>query len=67
MADTPERIYHWQHSMLSIARHYGGCSYNGKHYTVAFSEEGQPLVRDDVLRREAKERKKSKEDTPHAQ
>ena len=27
--NKPERIYHWQDSQLSIARHYGGCRYNG--------------------------------------
>lgn len=26
---TPERIYNWSDSQLSIARHYGGISYNG--------------------------------------
>ena len=53
----PERIYGWLESQLSIARHYGGIRYNEYHYLIAYNEEGQPLVREDVLKREAKERK----------
>lgn len=45
---TPERIYNWLGSQLSIARFYGGCSYNGAKYVIAYDEEGQPLVREDV-------------------
>lgn len=52
----PERIYGWLDSQLSIARHYGGLRYAGHMYFVAPDEEGQPLVRADVLMREAKER-----------
>ena len=54
---APERIHHWLDSQLSIARHYGGINFNGHRYSIAFSEPGQPLVRKDVLAREAKERK----------
>lgn len=59
MSKTPERIHGWQHTRLSIARFYGGCSYNGHNYTIALDEEGQPLVRDDVLRREKKAKKQA--------
>lgn len=45
MTDAPPRIYHWQQSQLSIARHYGGITYNGHSYVIAENEEGQPLVR----------------------
>lgn len=45
---TPERIYNWLDSQLSLARHYGGISYNGVDYVIAYDEEGQPLVRRDV-------------------
>ena len=45
---TPERIYNWLNTQLSIARFYGGISYNGAEYVVAMDEEGQPLVRRDV-------------------
>ena len=59
MTDAPERIYHWLDGQLSIARHYGGCWYNDHEYRIAADEEGQPLVRADVLAREAKERRKA--------
>lgn len=52
---APERIYGWQHSQLSLAQHYGGLTYQGHHYMIAYHEDGQPLVRDDVIKREAKE------------
>lgn len=51
---APERIYHWQHSQLSIARHYGGITYQGKRYAIAEHEEGRPLVRWDVMLKEKK-------------
>ena len=35
---TPERIHHWQHTQLSIARFYGGITYNGAHYRIAVNE-----------------------------
>ena len=54
---APERIHHWLDSQLSIARHYGGINFNGHRYSIAFSEPGMPLVRKDVLEREAKARK----------
>ena len=59
---APERIYNWLDTQLSIARFYGGCTYNGASYAIAFNEEGQPLVRTDVLAKEKKApRKKAKE------
>ena len=59
---APERIYNWLNTQLSIARFYGGCTYNGASYAIAFNEEGQPLVRTDVLAKEKKAaRKKAKE------
>ena len=51
---APERIYGWQHSQMSIARHYGGLRYMGHDYTISQTEEGAPLVRAHVLAREAK-------------
>lgn len=57
MTDAPERIYHWRNSQLSIARFYGGIQYQGHHYVIVPNEEGQPLVRADVLARERKVRK----------
>ena len=53
----PERIYNWLDTQLSIARHYGGCTYQGVRYVIDYNAEGHPLVRVDVLQREAKDRK----------
>ena len=53
----PERIHNWQDSQLSIARFYGGISYQGNQYLIAYDEKDMPLVRQDVLEREAKARK----------
>ena len=59
---APERIYNWLNTQLSIARFYGGCNYNGAPHAIAWNEEGQPLVRTDVLAKEKKAaRKKAKE------
>ena len=57
MTDHPERIYHWLNSQLSIARFAGSITINGATYIVAPNEEGQPLVRQDVLVAEAKAKK----------
>ena len=57
VTDTPERIYHWLDSQLSIARFAGSITINGAVYIVATHEEGQPLVRQDVLMAEAKAKK----------
>lgn len=54
-AMPPERIYNWLDTQLSIARHYGGMDYHGHRYVIAFNEPDMPLVRADVLEREAKE------------
>lgn len=54
MTNTPERIYGWLDTQLSIARHYGGLTYNGKLYVIAPDEEGEPLVRIDVKMAEKK-------------
>ena len=56
MTTPPPRIYHWLSSPLSIARFAGSISINGATYIVATHEEGQPLVRQDVLVAEAKKK-----------
>ena len=56
MTNHPERIYHWLNSQLSIARFAGSITINGVTYVVALHEEGQPLVRQDVLVAEAKKK-----------
>ena len=60
MTEPPERIYGWLDSQLSLARYSGGCTFNGHAYTIAFNEDRQPLVRWDVLKREAKAAKESR-------
>ena len=57
MTTPPPRIYHWLDSLPSIARLFGSITINGTTYIVAKHEEGQPLVRQDVLTAEAKARK----------
>ena len=44
-------------TQMSIARHYGGLTYQGQSYRIAAHEDGQPLVRWDVIKREAVEAK----------
>ena len=51
---APDRIWGWRDSQLSIARHYGGCTYQGVSYVIDQVTEGQPLVRMDVITRENK-------------
>lgn len=55
--DPPERIYGWLNTQMSIAQHYGGLTYQGHDYQIAYNEKDTPLVRVDVLAREAKEAK----------
>jgi hypothetical protein len=62
----PERIFGWLNTLLAIARHFGGITYNGHAYSIAYNEEGQPLVRFDVLKREAKEARKARADARKA-
>ena len=54
---APERIYGWRDFQMSMARHDGALLYQGHEYKIAYYEKGQPLVRGDVLAREAKERR----------
>lgn len=60
LATPPERIYNWLNTQMSVARHYGGMRYNGHDYDIAYTEEGQPLVRRDVGLREVKEKAAAK-------
>ena len=59
MTTPPPRIYHWlKNSHLAIAHFAGSITINGVTYVIAMHEEGQPLVRQDVLIAEAKAKKK---------
>jgi len=54
MTNAPEKIYGWLNSQLSIARHYGGCKFNGADYKIDYADPDQPLVRVDTLSKEKK-------------
>ena len=56
-ANAPERLYGWQHSQLSIARHYGGITYNGQAYVIDYDDPLEPLVRKDVIKKRSKAKK----------
>jgi len=56
---APEKIYGWLNTQMSIARHYGGLTYNGASYVIAYDEPDQPLVRIDTLKKAVKENKKT--------
>ena len=58
MKDAPERIYGWLNTQMSIARFYGGLTYQGHQYVIAVNEPNQPLVRMDLIKKQAKQRKK---------
>lgn len=44
----PEEIHNVSQSQFSVARHYGGCTFSGAHYT--YDAERDVLVRDDILK-----------------
>lgn len=57
-AQPPERIYGWLDTQLSLARLYGAINYQGHRYVLDMSApnlESIPLVRADVVKREAQE------------
>lgn len=56
-----KRVYNWQHSQLSIARHYGGIRLNGIEYVIRYDLEGQPL---EEVRPKAKARKRTRDNQP---
>lgn len=53
--EAPEKIYHVSQTQLSIARYYGGCSFNGHGYT--YNPVDDTLTRNDVLKGEIKTKK----------
>lgn len=57
MSDNePKRIYGWQASQLSIARHFGGITINGVLYTIRYDLPGEPL--EEIPERKPVKRKK---------
>lgn len=53
MTSAPEVFHHVSQSQLSIARLYGGCYFNGHHYT--YDAATDTLTRSDVAKRNKKE------------
>lgn len=56
MREPPEEIHNPQNSQLSIARFYGGCTFNGARYVVVpvGSDGDWKLVREDILKARSK-------------
>ncbi len=48
----PERIYNWLNGQMSVARFYGGLTYQGQRYVIDYSADGNPLVRADIFDKE---------------
>lgn len=46
--NRPEEIHNVSQSQFSVARHYGGCTFSGAHYT--YDADRDVLVRDDILK-----------------
>ena len=55
---NPDEIHGVSQSQFSIARHYGGITFNGAHYTYLPHED--KLVRDDILNARAKATRNAK-------
>ena len=62
--DHPERIYHASKTIYSIARYYGACIIQGKRYI--YNPVDDVLIRDDVLKAEAKRIKQDAKDRKKA-
>jgi hypothetical protein len=60
--DTPYQIRNVSHGQLSIARHYGGCRFNGAEYV--YDPTDDTLTRNDVLRKLRGLRKKKPAQNP---
>lgn len=56
MREPPEEIHNPQNSQLSIARFYGGCTFNGARYVVVpvGCDGDWKLVREDIMKARAK-------------
>ena len=53
--DAPKKLYQISHTQLSIARHYGGCKFNGHNYI--YNPKDDTLTREDVWKEEWKKKK----------
>jgi hypothetical protein len=57
---APEKIYGWLDSQLSVARFYGGITFQGHSYVIDINDPKQPLVRQDILKSEKPKKRKVK-------
>jgi hypothetical protein len=57
---APEKIYGWLDSQLSVARFYGGITFQGYSYVIDMNDPKQPLVRKDILESEKPKKRKVK-------
>jgi len=53
--NRPERLYNVSHTQLSVARHFGGCTFSGAHYH--YDAETDTLIRADIWKAELEEDK----------
>jgi hypothetical protein len=58
--NAPEKIYGWLDSQLSVARFYGGITFQGHSYVIDINDPKQPLVRQDIWDLEKKKKRKVK-------
>ena len=58
--NAPDKIYGWLDSQLSIARFYGGITFQGHSYVIDIKDPKQPLVRQDILKSENPKKRKVK-------
>jgi hypothetical protein len=58
--NAPEKIYGWLNGQLSIARHYGGCTFNGHEFQIDYADPDAPLVRLDIFKAETKAKSEAK-------
>jgi hypothetical protein len=65
--NAPEKIYGWLDSQLSIARFYGGITFQGHRYVIDMNDPKQPLVRQDILESEKPKKRKVKKLTQEDQ
>jgi hypothetical protein len=58
--NAPDKIYGWLDTQLSIARFYGGITFQGHSYVIDMADPLQPLVRQDLLEKNEPKKRKVK-------
>lgn len=62
---NPEKFYQVSKTQLSVARHFGGCKFNGDDYH--YNPDDDTLTRFDVWKKEQAKNKKSAKDSAKAE